>query len=171
MYGTMNNDPIPSPFCLADWTERAKPLPTVPAHELSNTAAMNTIKDNPDLFKIITMINVDLFERLLRNHPNRPFVDSVCRGLREGFWPWANTHHECYPSVVDESLGMPRDIKQQNFLRTQRDHERSKGRFSGSFGRDLLPGMHASPIHAVPKTHSEKLRMVINQSAGQFAPN
>jgi hypothetical protein len=31
--------------------------------------------------------------------------------------------------------------------------------------------MHASPIHAVPKPHSDKLRMVINQSAGSFAPN
>jgi len=31
--------------------------------------------------------------------------------------------------------------------------------------------MHASPIHAVPKSHSEKLQMVINQSAGNYAPN
>jgi hypothetical protein len=62
----------------------------------------------------------------------------------------------------------------------------SKGRFSGSFGRDLFghnpvqargvsslksPEMHASPIHVVPKPHSEKLRMVTNQSAGPYAPN
>lgn len=31
--------------------------------------------------------------------------------------------------------------------------------------------MDASPIHAVPKPHSEKLWMVINQSAGPFSPN
>ncbi|KAF8219372.1 hypothetical protein L208DRAFT_1551270 [Tricholoma matsutake] len=31
--------------------------------------------------------------------------------------------------------------------------------------------MHASPIHAVPKPHSEKLHMVINQSMGKFATN
>lgn len=66
---------------------------------------------------------------------------------------------------------MPLKQEEAIFLRAQQDHERSKERFSGSFGRDLLPGMHASPIHAVPKPHSEKLQMVINQSAGPYAPN
>jgi hypothetical protein len=31
--------------------------------------------------------------------------------------------------------------------------------------------MHASPIHAVLKPHSDKLRMVINRSAGPYSPN
>lgn len=31
--------------------------------------------------------------------------------------------------------------------------------------------MHASPAHAVPKPHSDKLRMVINQSARLYASN
>jgi len=31
--------------------------------------------------------------------------------------------------------------------------------------------MHVSPIHTVSKPHSEKLRMVINQSTGLFSPN
>jgi hypothetical protein len=31
--------------------------------------------------------------------------------------------------------------------------------------------MHASPIHAILKPHSEKLHMVINQSAGPYALN
>ena len=31
--------------------------------------------------------------------------------------------------------------------------------------------MHASPIHAVPKPHSEKMCMIINQSTGPYAPN
>jgi hypothetical protein len=104
---------------LADWTEQAKPLPSVPTYELSNIEAMRTIKDHPTLFKIITPINIDLFEQMLLNHPNQPFVHSVCQGLQEGFWPWANTHHESYPSVVDESLGMPQDTKEKNFLQTQ----------------------------------------------------
>jgi hypothetical protein len=164
------NITIPPP-CLADWTEHAKPLPTVPEVEFNNIEAVKTIKDNPDLFKIVTPIDANQFENLLRTHPNRPFVESVCKGLREGFWPWADTQYHVFPSIVDESLGMPQKQEEVDFLRAQRAHERSKGRFSGSFGRDLLPGMHASPIHAVPKPHSEKLRMVINQSSGHFAPN
>jgi hypothetical protein len=66
---------------------------------------------------------------------------------------------------------MPDNSPEADFLHAQRDQERHAGRFSGSFGRDLLPGMHASPVHAVPKPHSDKLRMVIDQSAGLFAPN
>jgi hypothetical protein len=45
------------------------------------------------------------------------------------------------------------------------------GRFSYSFGRDLLPGMYSMPIHAVPKPHSTDHRLVTNHSAGQFALN
>lgn len=106
----------PLPFCLADWTEQAKPLPSVPAQEFFNISAMETISSNPDLFKIITPVNVEHFEQLLQTHPNCPFVDSVCKGLREGFWPWADTHYESYPSIVDESLGMPRDSAERDFI-------------------------------------------------------
>lgn len=78
-------------ICLADWTECAKPLPDMPATEQENQIVLKTIADRPDLFKIITPINVDRFEELLRTHPNQPFVNSVCQGLRESFWPWADT--------------------------------------------------------------------------------
>jgi len=157
--------------CLADWTEHAKPLPSVPLSELQNAVALDTINNHPNLFKIVTPIKVDRFEALLASHPNQPFVKSVCRGLREGFWPWADTHLGEYPTTVDESLGMPDSEPEAGFLRAQRDQERLAGRFSGSFGQDLLLGMHASPVHAVPKPHSDKLRMVIDQSAGLFSPN
>ena len=132
---------------------------------------MRTINSHPDLFKIVTPINVDRFESLLATHPNRLFVESVCKGLREGFWPWADTHQGEYPSIVDEALDTPESGPEADFLRAQRDHKRLTGRFSGSFSQDLLPGMHASPAHAVPKPHSDKLRMVIDQSAGLFSPN
>lgn len=89
----------------------------------------------------------------------------------QGFLAMGKYSSRTLSSIVDESLEMPQDVKQQDFLQRQRDHEQSKGRFLGSFGGELLPGMHASLIHAVLKTHSEKLRMVINQSARQFAPN
>ena len=145
------------PSDLADWTETTKPLPTVPRSEFGNIEAMRTIKDNHNLFKIVTPVNVNGFERLLVTHPNHAFMESVCRGLREGFWPWVETQYEAYPCVVDESLGMPQSEKEGEFLWLQCEHEHSKGRFSGPFSQDLLPGMHTSPIHAVPKLRSEKL--------------
>jgi hypothetical protein len=58
---------------------------------------------NPDLFKICTPIRVDTFEDLLCDHPNQPFVHSVCEGLRKGFWPWAETLKPGYPAELDLS--------------------------------------------------------------------
>jgi hypothetical protein len=127
------NITIPPP-CLTDWTEHAKLLPTVPEVEFNNIEAVKTIKDNPDLFKIITAIDANQFKNLLKTHPNRPFVESVCKGLQEGFWPWVDTQYHVFPSIVDESLGMPQKQEEVDFLRAQRAHKCSKGWFSGSFG-------------------------------------
>jgi len=62
----------------ADWTECASPLPLPPEKEINNPIVSKTISENPSLFKIITPINVDRFEFLLKDHPNKPFVASVC---------------------------------------------------------------------------------------------
>ena len=68
------------------WTETAAPMPSPPLEEFHNRDVSATISNNPDLFKVVSPIDVDHFLSLLVNHPNQPFVDSVCLGLREGFW-------------------------------------------------------------------------------------
>ncbi|KIJ99664.1 hypothetical protein K443DRAFT_101862, partial [Laccaria amethystina LaAM-08-1] len=156
----------------ADWTETASPLPLIPASELANPIVTKTIRENPQLFDIVTPIFVDCFENLLESHPNQAFVKSVCRDLREGFWPWADTHFGEYPNTLDLSLPEPTNEREAQFLRDQRDHEVFKGRFSQPFGIDLLPGMYCMPIFAVPKVrNSPDLRMVTDQSAGEFSLN
>jgi len=152
----------------ADWSETASPLPTIPASELVNPVVTKTINENPDLFDIVTPIFIDRFEELLNSHPNQPFVASVCHGLCEGFWPWADTHFGEYPDTLDYSLP---DSDKAEFLRNQWDHEIFKGHFSESFGDKLLPGMYCMPIFAVPKPHSTDLQMVTNQSAGKYSLN
>ena len=57
-----------------------------------------------------------MFEALLKDHPNPSFVKSVCAGLREGFWPWADTMKDTLPVSHDESRPMPTDEKQANFI-------------------------------------------------------
>ena len=103
----------------ADWSETASPLPSIPPSELANPIVTKTIKENPHLFDIITPIFIDRFENLLDSHPNQPFVKSVCRGLREGFWPWADTHYGEYPDTLDLSLPEPTDEREAQFLRDQ----------------------------------------------------
>ena len=133
--------------------------------------ARKTISENPGLFKIVTPINVDRFQELLVNHPNPLFVASVCAGLRNGFWPWANTLKDGYPSIYDGSKPTPHDEEKAKFIRAQKDVEVAKGRFSHPFGPDLLPGMYCMPAHAVPKPNSTDLRMVTDHSAGPFSLN
>ena len=132
---------------------------------------METIRDHPHLFKIVTPINVDRFEELLKTHPNAPFVQSVCISFREGFWPWADTQKEEYPVTWDYSERPPKNEQEASFLREQRDVEIRADRYSESFGPDLLPGMYSTPVHAVPKPRSEKLRLVNDHSAGPYSLN
>jgi len=150
-------------------TEIADPLPDIPHNELHNAAALSTLNSHPHLFKIVTPIEVDRFELLLKHHPNKPLVSSVCKGLREGFWPFAKFDQSA-PETWDNSS---RVINNDNleFALRQRDDEISAERFSTAFGPDLLPGMYSMPIGVVPKPHSTDFRLVTDHSAGEFALN
>ena len=87
------------------------PLPR-PQPNKFHPVVLNTIARNPLLFKLITPINIEVFELLLLSHRNQPFIKSVLTGLREGFWPFANTHADSYPSTHNASLGPPKSEKQ-----------------------------------------------------------
>ena len=156
---------------LAYISESLSPLPGVPDDELKNDIVAKTISDNEHLFSIVTPVNIDRLAALLVNHPNPPFVASVLRGLREGFWPWADTQHETYP--VTKDYYKPREYEDhiKHFLREQRDEEIRLHRFSESFGPNLLPGMYAMPIHVIPKPCTVNFRLITNLSVGVFAPN
>ena len=104
----------------ADWTLTTKPLESPPA--LDDKIVSKTLNKNPDLFKIVTPIWVDVFEVYLTTHPNQSFVKSICKGLCEGFWPWTMTPYPGYPDTNDES-------KPTDFLRAQQDFEVAKDHF------------------------------------------
>jgi hypothetical protein len=129
------------------------------------------VRNNPDLFQVVTPIRVDRLQQLLAGHPNRDLVDSVCHGFREGFWPWADTSLPGYPNTWDNSDRPIIEPTHQQFLRDQRDAEISLGQFSHSFRTELLPGMYAMPLGVVPKPRSEKLHLINNLSAGEFSCN
>ena len=142
-----------------------------PASEYDNLEALNTIHSHPELFQITTPIDINHFESLLSSHPNQPFVKSVCRGLQEGFWPFANTHYGEWPLTWDNSQHIPKTAGKATFLQEQADKEVELDHFSEPFGPDLLPGMYSMPIHAVPKPGTSKFRLVTDHSAGQFTLN
>ena len=65
----------------------------------------------------------------------------------------------------------PKNAEEAAFLRNQRDKEVAAGRFSESFGSELLPGMYSSPIQAVEKKGSTDYRLVTDQSTGDYSLN
>ncbi|EMD38022.1 hypothetical protein CERSUDRAFT_113135 [Gelatoporia subvermispora B] len=145
------------------------PVPDVPLRERGRPLVSQTLRSHPQLFKIVTPINVSQLEHYLQQHPNRTFVKSVCRGLREGFWPWADIP-EGFPDTWDESQSGSQDPERAGFVREERDTEVASGRYSQGFPQ-LLPGMYCMPVYAVPKSEAGKYRLITDQSRGHFAVN
>lgn len=91
------------------------------------------------------------------------------KGLREGFWPFAN-EEDSFPETWDQGV-VPLEGEALKFAEEYAETEEALGRYSTVFGTELLPGMCAMPLHAVPKPNSSDLRLVNNHSAGQYALN
>ena len=94
IWGTVQDDISPA----TRYSLSADPLPSPPQSELDNSIVRDTICNHPDLFKIMCNINISRFKRLLWDHPNQPFIQSVILGLTEGFWPWAEKPQD-YPTT------------------------------------------------------------------------
>jgi hypothetical protein len=158
-------------FTTASVTETIPPVPEPPWNELMNVQKRETIERKPHLFRITTPVHINRLRNLLVTHPNRPLVESIIKGLKSGFWPWAETHGSDEPSIVDNArLQKITDPVHLDFIEKQRDEEISLNRFSAAFDT-LLPGMTTVPVWVVPKPHSDKLRLVVDQSAGDYSPN
>ncbi|EGG08735.1 uncharacterized protein MELLADRAFT_84240 [Melampsora larici-populina 98AG31] len=143
----------------------AEPLPAAPPIE-SDPLAAYAIKQRPDIFKITCPINIKNFSLLLKNHPNRPFVDSIVLGLSEGFWPLSAkpsddiTYHKNHVSGPEA----------EKTLQQARDKELKAGRYSPPF-YTLLPGMKVSPLCLATNPNSGKVRTCTNMSFGRPSPN
>ena len=154
-------------------TLTAAPLPSPPRNELQNKVARKTIAKNPDLFKVVSPIKVDVFKKYVKDHPNQSFVQSVARALKNGFWPWADTSDPNFPTTYDGSGQGSRITSKDKakFIRQQCEDEMKLERWSKPFGDKLLPGMHSAPINAVPKSTPGKFRLIVDQSRGPHALN
>lgn len=74
------------------WSETASLLPDPPENEVHNLGSVESLWKHSELFKIATLINIKVLEKLLKSHPNWMFVDLVRKGLKKGFWPFAEIH-------------------------------------------------------------------------------
>lgn len=143
----------------------AEPLPDPPSLDDDPNAAF-AIKRFPHLFKIVTPFKVDLIEKLTLKHPNQPFVKSVIKGLRYGFWPMSSI-----PSSKIDNFDNHNSCNLcQDLLDEQCADEVQKGRYSDVF-HTLLPGMKVAPLCLVPKKGTDKVCVCSNMSFGNPSPN
>lgn len=132
----------------------------------ADPAAASALSQYPSTFDIVSPIDVDMFAFLLTDHPNQPFVDSVVRGLRRGFWPMAEVPSDKISFTKNHQVC---DLAPE--LLTQACAEEvSAGRYSRGF-HSLLPGMKVSPLLLVSKKGSDKMRVCTDMSYGKPSLN
>lgn len=145
----------------------AEPLPRPPPRSKLPVDLVRVVEGRPDLFKIVTPVDVDVLESLLSTHPNRRFVESVLISLREGFWPFAgiptllpneSRRQKCYYGTNPE----------REFLAKHIETEIKSERFSPSFGGRLLKGMACMPVQLA---RGRKFRLIYDHSAGEHSLN
>jgi len=144
----------------AKFTETAPPLPSPPLHLLQSPILQQTIRAYGDQIQVSTPFDVDRFENLLSAHPNRPFVDSVIKGLREGFWPLDEGDWDLNQTDFFESY--PEDAVNEEEIRKFKDREVNAGRWSGEVEL-LLPGTKVSPLFVI--WQNSKPRVVTDHTA------
>ena len=64
--------------------ETTKPLPCPLITVFKDQVRMKNIQDHPKLFKIVCQIDADVLERLMVDHPNQPFTQSVLCDCERG---------------------------------------------------------------------------------------
>lgn len=142
----------------------ADPLPPPPPLSSDSLAAAAIVK-REDLFKIISPIHVPRFANLLEKHPNQLFVNSILRGLTEGFWPMSSL-----PSretvIYENHVSGP---EAETVLGKARDKELKFNRYSKPFNT-LSPGMKVAPL-CLAQNKSGKTRMCTDMSYGKPSPN
>jgi hypothetical protein len=147
-----------SPSALA--TETTPPLPSPPLHLLNDPVIQAALESHKDAIKVDTPFDIDRFKKLLASHPNQPFVDSVVKGLREGFWPldegdWKLEDEEVISNYSED----PKDL---DAIRQFRDRELTAGRWSDEV-EGGIPGTKISPMFVV--WQNNKPRVVTDHSA------
>ena len=128
-------------------TETAKPFVSPPSHLLEDPAIRSSLSELRGFINTDTPFDVDKLELFLSGHPNQPFVRSIIRSLREGFWPFDD-------GDWDEDLENMGNYSSEELdlspIRSFRDKECEARHWSPQLPFDhLLPGMKTSPMFVV----------------------
>ena len=142
-------------------TESAEPFRPPPPHLLQDPQIRSTLSELQDYVITETPFDIDKMELFLSEHPNQPFVKSIMRSLREGFWPFNDGEWEDCANIMDNYSSEEPDL---DAIRAFRDKECDARHWSSSLPfQHLLPGMKTSPMFVVWQNQKPR---VITDHAG-----
>ncbi len=159
LWPSFDDPDVLSPAALL--TEKSPPLASPPECLIHDPQIRQTLDSLKDAIEVKTPFDADKLELMLTDHPNPTFVQSVIKGLREGFWPfdegdWEAEIGEIIGNYATEELDL-------NVIRSFCDKEISAERWSQPLHfSNLLPGMKISPMFVV---WQEKPRVVTDHLA------
>ncbi|GAA5820945.1 hypothetical protein JCM11491_006869, partial [Sporobolomyces phaffii] len=141
-----------------DSTLTQAPFSRPPRHVVEDPVILSSLRARPDLFSVSTPIRVNVLREWLKDHPNRPLVDSVLVGLTDGFWPGHTGNFSDHPSG-----NLPKHSPEDDaFLLESARKDYASGYMSDTF-KERLPGMLISPSHVV-RSETRKTRQVCDQT-------
>jgi hypothetical protein len=128
---------------------------------MNNPEIQATLLHLNQYIKVDTPFNVNRFENLLADHPNQPFVKSVMKGLREGFWPFDEGEWNLESKEFRQNYAV--EDHDLAAIRAFRNKEVNLGRWSSALpDMDLRPGMKISPMFVV--WQHEKPRVITDHA-------
>ncbi|CAG8714272.1 4468_t:CDS:2, partial [Ambispora leptoticha] len=146
-------------------------LTAIHPHNMPLTATENEIYTqlDPDIFSIFTPINIEMFTYLTNNHPNRPFISYLLKGLRDGFrFNFSGQRTR----LVQQNLKSI-EIDPLSFARYIQD-ELAQGRMCGPFSEQQPPCQlfQINPCGLVAKKDTNpKVYRVISHLSAPFGAN
>ena len=142
-------------------TEYAEPLPSPPEILVNNPQIQYTFHHLNQYIKVETPFYVDWFENLLADHPNKPFVKSVMKGLHEGFWPFDEGEWDLELKKFRQNYAV--EDEDLTVIRAFHDKQIDLGRWSNSLpDTNLQPGMKISPMFVI--WQHEKSRVITDHA-------
>ena len=150
--------PISAPCAPRPLMEHTTATVTHPQTSSPFSEANNSRPFNPIPTSKTCKININLFETLLKNHPDQNLVKYIVNGLKHGF---------DIGFTGEFSATRPKNLKsadQDKILMQQAiDKEITRGHTAGPFPKPPFPKTHCSPIGSAPKKDGS-LRLVMDLS-------
>jgi hypothetical protein len=136
-------------------------LPSPPQHLVDNSAIQALLRSLNESIKVEMPFNVNKFKLLLLNHPNRPFVQLVIKGLCKRFWPF--DEGEWKVELKEVTPNYDSDLKDTEAICTFHDQKVTVRQWSDPLASTkLLSDIKISPMFVV--WQNKKLWVITDHS-------